>query len=96
MLENFGFRVLEERPSALTDGLGYLHDFSVEIGAGSRHRRDPLRVPEIERAISNVMCGVSEDDEFNQLVLYAALDTQPWCGSEPGFVTCAKPEAASD
>ena len=34
------------------------------------------RVGEIERAIANVLCGAAEDDEFNQLVLYAGLDTQ--------------------
>ena len=76
VLENFGFRVLEERPSALSDGLGYLHDFTVEIGAEADVEAILARVREIERAISNVMCGISEDDEFNQLVLYAALDTQ--------------------
>ena len=34
------------------------------------------RIGEIEHSIANVLCGVAEDDEFNQLVLYAALDTQ--------------------
>src|SRR3954452_19436055 len=34
------------------------------------------RIPDIERSIANVLCGMAEDDEFNQLVLYAALDTQ--------------------
>jgi glutamate dehydrogenase len=48
----------------------------VEIGAEADIDAILGRVPDIERAISNVMCGVSEDDEFNQLVLYAALDTQ--------------------
>jgi glutamate dehydrogenase len=76
VLENFGFRVLEERPSALADGLGYIHDFSVEIGAEADIDGILARVRDIERAISNVLCGIAEDDEFNQLVLYAALDTQ--------------------
>ena len=76
VLENFGFRVLEERPSALSDGLGYLHDFSVEIGPEADIDAILARVPEVERAISNVLCGISEDDEFNQLVAYANLDTQ--------------------
>ena len=35
------------------------------------------RTAEIERAIANVLCGSAENDEFNQLVLYAGLDTQP-------------------
>ncbi len=76
VLENFGFRVLEERPSALADGLGYIHDFSVEIGEGAEIHAILARVEEIERAISNVLCGISEDDEFNQLVLYVGLNTQ--------------------
>ena len=33
VLENFGFRVLEEFPTALGSGLGYIHDFRVEVGA---------------------------------------------------------------
>ena len=33
VLENFGFRVLEEFPTALSGGHGYIHDFRVEIGA---------------------------------------------------------------
>jgi glutamate dehydrogenase len=76
VLENFGFRVLEERPSALAGGLGYIHDFSVEIGAGAEIDAILARVEEIEHAIANVLCGIAEDDEFNQLVLYAGLNTQ--------------------
>ena len=76
VLENFGFRVLEERPSALAGGLGYVHDFSVEIGAEADIDAIMARLPDIERAISNVLCGIAEDDEFNQLVLYVGLDTQ--------------------
>jgi glutamate dehydrogenase len=76
VLENFGFRVLEERPSALAGGLGFVHDFSVEVGAQGDLERILDRAPDIERAIANVLCGISEDDEFNQLVLYAELDTQ--------------------
>ena len=76
VLENFGFRVLEERPSALAGGLGFVHDFSVEIGAEADMHAILGRAADIERAIANVLCGISEDDEFNQLVLYAELDTQ--------------------
>ena len=76
VLENFGFRVLEEVPTALHSGLGYIHDFRVEIGSEADLQAINARLPEIERAIANVLCGASEDDEFNQLVLYAGLDTQ--------------------
>jgi glutamate dehydrogenase len=76
VLENFGFRVLEEFPTALTGGIGYIHDFRVEIGAEADLGAILGRTAEIERAIANVLCGTAEDDEFNQLVLYAGLDTQ--------------------
>ena len=76
VLENFGFRVLEELPTELAGNLGYIHDFHVEIGAEADLDSILERRREIERAIANVLCGAAEDDEFNQLVLYANLDTQ--------------------
>src|SRR6185369_7662226 len=33
VFENFGFRVLEEVPTTLSGGLGYIHDFRVEVGS---------------------------------------------------------------
>ena len=77
VLENFGFRVLEELPTELAGGIGYIHDFHVEVGAEAELDLILERSGEIERAIANVLCGAAEDDEFNQLVLYADLDTQP-------------------
>jgi glutamate dehydrogenase len=76
VLENFGFRVLEEIPTELTGGIGYIHDFHVEVGSEADLDAILERRGEIERAIANVLCGAAEDDEFNQLVLYARLDTQ--------------------
>jgi glutamate dehydrogenase len=76
VLENFGFRVLEELPTALAGGLGYIHDFHLEVGAEADMDSILARTSDIERAIANVLCGVAENDEFNQLVLYAGLDTQ--------------------
>jgi glutamate dehydrogenase len=76
VLENFGFRVLEEMPTALAGGLGFIHDFRVEVGPEADIKQIVARAAEIERAIAHVLCGISEDDEFNQLVLYASLDTQ--------------------
>jgi glutamate dehydrogenase len=77
VLENFGFRVLEEFPTALSGGHGYIHDFRVEVGEGADVDQILARTEEIERAIANVLCGTSENDEFNQLVLYAGLGQQP-------------------
>jgi glutamate dehydrogenase len=76
VLENFGFRVLEEMPTALAGGIGYIHDFRVEIGQEADIDAILNRIPAVERSIANVLCGASEDDEFNQLVLYAGLETQ--------------------
>ena len=75
VLENFGFRVLEELPTELAGGIGFIHDFHVEVGAEANLDAIFERRGEIERAIANVLCGGAEDDEFNQLVLYAGLDT---------------------
>jgi glutamate dehydrogenase len=76
VLENFGFRVLEELPTELADGIGFIHDFHVEVGLEADLEPILGRAGEIERAIANVLCGGAEDDEFNQLVLYAGLNTQ--------------------
>ncbi len=76
VLENFGFRVLEEIPTALASGLGYVHDFRVEIATEADMDAILHRIGEIERSIASVLRGSAEDDEFNQLVLYAGLDTQ--------------------
>ncbi|HEX6410799.1 MAG TPA: NAD-glutamate dehydrogenase domain-containing protein [Sphingomicrobium sp.] len=78
VLENFGFRVLEEMPSAVGTGgsVGYVHDFTLELPEADI---DAIvaRAPQIEAAISSVFSREAEDDEFNQLVLFAGLDTQP-------------------
>ena len=78
VLENFGFRVLEEMPTALAGGsLGYIHDFRLEIGGEANLQLILDRVGEIEQAIACVLSGASEDDEFNQLTLFAGLDAKP-------------------
>jgi len=78
VLENFGFRVLEEIPTSLGGGtLGYIHDFRVEIAGEADLKVIFDRTAEIENAIANVLHGSAENDEFNQLVLYAGLDTRP-------------------
>jgi glutamate dehydrogenase len=76
VLENFGFRVLEEFPTALSGGNGYIHDFRVEVAAGTDEQVICDRITDIEDAIARVLRGSAEDDEFNQLVLYAELDMQ--------------------
>jgi glutamate dehydrogenase len=73
VFENFGFRVLEEVPTALDDGkLGYIHDFVLEMRSG-----DAATVLEraelVERAIADVLEGKAENDPFNQLLVAAGL-----------------------
>src|SRR5437764_1083554 len=66
VLEYFGFRVLEEVPTSLAGGIGYIHDFRVEIGAEAEVDSIASRKSEIERAIANVLCGTAGADEVNQ------------------------------
>ncbi|WP_205479406.1 NAD-glutamate dehydrogenase [Sphingomonas arenae] len=78
VLENFGFRVLEEIPTELGHGeLGYIHDFRLELPTGTDVGAILDRAETVERAISDVLDGVAENDEFNMLVLLAGLDPQP-------------------
>ncbi|WP_260482739.1 NAD-glutamate dehydrogenase [Sphingomicrobium flavum] len=75
VLENFGFRVIEEVPTALADGaLGYIHTFHLELPAGSDVDAILDRAATVERSIADTMAGSAENDEFNQLVLLAGLD----------------------
>lgn len=78
VLENFGFRVLEEMPSQVGKGgsIGYIHDFRLELPDADIDQI-LARAPQIESAISSVFSRDAENDEFNQLVLFAGLDTQP-------------------
>ena len=77
VLENFGFRVLEEIPTAIGDGqIGYIHDFRLELPHQGDLDAILERAEVIEQAVACALAGISEDDEFNQLVLYAGLDTR--------------------
>ncbi len=75
VLENFGFRVLEEIPTSLAGGtLGYIHDFRLELPGIEDVRPILKRSATIESAIACVLAGGAEDDEFNQLVLFAGVE----------------------
>ncbi|WP_373476027.1 NAD-glutamate dehydrogenase [Sphingorhabdus sp.] len=73
-LENFGFDVLEESPTALNDG-NYIHDFKLGL-RGSDAASVMERAPILESALSQVLDGDAENDVFNQLVTVAALQPQ--------------------
>jgi glutamate dehydrogenase len=75
VLENFGFRVLEEIPTSLGGGtIGYIHDFRLQLPGMDDVGPILERASTIEHAISCVLSGAAEDDEFNQLVLFAGVE----------------------
>ena len=72
VLENFGFRVIEEVPTALTDDAqSYLHEFLIEAGAALTGDQATL-----ESAIAAVLEGRAENDQFNRLIVDAGLEPQ--------------------
>ena len=73
-LENFGFDVLEESPTALGDG-NYIHDFKLGLRGGDV-ATVMGRAAVLEGALSQVLDGDAENDVFNQLVTIASLDPQ--------------------
>ena len=74
VFENFGFRVLEEQPTALDGGqLGYIHDFTLEIPNDGSAAEVLKRGEVVERAIAAVLEGHAENDGFNQLLVGAGL-----------------------
>ena len=78
VLENFGFRVLEEIPTELHRGKqAHIHDCLLELPVGITLDAVMARAGLIEGAISDVLAGRAENDAFNQLVLFARLDTRP-------------------
>ena len=78
VLENFGFRVLEEIPTELHgQALAHIHDCLLELPAGAEIDEILERAGVIEGAIADVLAGKAENDAFNQLVLFAELDPRP-------------------
>ena len=78
VLENFGFRVIEEVPTPLGDGShGTIHDFLLELPPATDLDPVMARAAMIEGAISAVLGGGAENDAFNQLILFAGLDPRP-------------------
>jgi len=66
VLENFGFRVIEEVPTALTDeARGFVHDFLIEVAGAAL----PVDTQVLEDAIAAVLAGRAENDAFNRLIV---------------------------
>jgi glutamate dehydrogenase len=76
VLENFGFRVLEEVPTRLGDSsLGHIHDFEINMPPGVDCARSLERDETVERAIACVLKGEAENDDFNRLILAAGVSS---------------------
>jgi glutamate dehydrogenase len=74
-LENFGFRVLEELSTALDQGRhGYIQKFVLRTASG-RDASSLLKASAtLQPALSAVLEGSAEDDEFNQLIVELGLE----------------------
>lgn len=74
VLENFGFRALEEVPTALDHGkLGFIHDFLVAHPADTTPEALLARSAAIEESLAAVLNGAAEDDAFNRLIVAVGL-----------------------
>ncbi len=73
VLEDFGFVVLEEVPTALDGGkLGHIHEFLLDAPAGSGPSL-LARAEIAETAIAEVLKGNAEADAFNALIVSLGL-----------------------
>ncbi|WP_028966805.1 NAD-glutamate dehydrogenase [Sphingomonas phyllosphaerae] len=71
-LEHFGFRVIEEMPTALTDEeRSSIHDFTLETKADIPAVL--ASADTLQEALAQVLEGRAEDDGFNRLMLEAGL-----------------------
>ena len=76
-LENFGFRVLSEWPTALSgEQESTIHDFGLGLPVGAKADKLLERAEAVERAIAAVLNEQSEDDVFNRLVIVNASQAQ--------------------
>jgi len=74
VLENFGFRVLEEIPTSLDGGqIGFIHEFRVDLADASVADRLMERAPIAEAAIAATLEGRAENDLFNELIVTVGL-----------------------
>ena len=81
VLENFGFRVLEEVATEIGDAkpsgagrLGHIGEFLLEVPLETDTDALLRRAGIVEDAIAAVLEGAAENDEFNQLVMLSGLE----------------------
>ncbi len=78
MLENFGFRVIDEDSHAITPqrgGVSYIHDMQL-AAPGTLPELERADAERIENAILAVWHGEAESDRLNQLTSFAGLGWQ--------------------
>jgi glutamate dehydrogenase len=75
VLENFGFTVIEQVPTALGE-LAHIHDFHLGLRGGALTEPLFARKQVIETALTQVIDGKAENDAFNQLITIAGLEPQ--------------------
>ncbi|WP_033922983.1 NAD-glutamate dehydrogenase [Sphingomonas sp. 37zxx] len=76
VLENFGFRVIEEVPTDLIDDTApVIHDFLVQIPRAPDAERN-LDRPVVEDAIRAVLENRAENDCFNRLIVESSMAPQ--------------------
>ncbi len=78
MLENFGLRVISERPYELTwpeGGVAWIQDFELERREGARVDLGRIETP-FREAFAATLAGEVENDGFNRLLLAANLDAR--------------------
>ena len=74
VLENFGFRVLEEIPTALEGGrTDFIHEFRVDLADAETAARLLERSAIAEAAIAATLEGRAENDLFNELIVTVGL-----------------------
>ena len=73
VLENFGFTVIKETPTKLEGMSANIHEFLLSMDDVARVDDLFERTALIEGAISSVLRGDSENDDFNKLIVLAGL-----------------------
>ena len=72
--ENFGFRVIDEMTTPIDGGaLGHVQRFVLELPSGGDAQAVIARADIVTEAIAQVLEGVAEDDQLNELIVTADL-----------------------
>jgi glutamate dehydrogenase len=77
MLENFGYRVIEEVPFDLAGGsIGWVHDFRLEGPARPAGADWEAFCARLQPALDSVLTGIQENDCFNALIPATGLSAE--------------------